>query len=181
MHIHEQYPEVFKVDASIYRKKSIERIESPEKLDAFLQVPGPKFWWLTVAVMFALSAALIWFVFGQIPIAIEGVGYKNDNWCLAFVEASDAYQVESGMKVVLTYAGSQESYIGTVKEVFEAAHSEDVKELIDARWLVLDSTYVSPVSLEFANDTPLPERVQMRCRIIVRSDSPLEFLMENKG
>jgi len=58
----------------LFRKKSLERLSSPERLDQLLHVVDPKSW-LPLAVLGALVLiAFVWAVFGEIPVYVEGRG-----------------------------------------------------------------------------------------------------------
>jgi hypothetical protein len=45
---------------SIFRKKSMERISSPEEMDDYMKVTGPSMWLVTGAILLLLLAAVIW-------------------------------------------------------------------------------------------------------------------------
>ena len=50
---------------AIYRKKSLEKIKSPEALNDYVQVTSPGVWLLLAAAVVLLVGALIWSVFGH--------------------------------------------------------------------------------------------------------------------
>ena len=51
---------------SVFREKSIERIESPEKLNDYLRVTSPGVWLVMSTVIVLLIGVCIWGVFGRI-------------------------------------------------------------------------------------------------------------------
>lgn len=57
--------------SSIYRKKNIEKISSPEQLRDYIKVTTPPVWFVLLAIALLLVGALIWSVFGEIPIVTE--------------------------------------------------------------------------------------------------------------
>src|ERR1051325_11736697 len=58
----------------IFREEALEHLSSPEQLDQLLQVVNPGSW-LPIATLAALLLiALLWSIFGHIPISVEGVG-----------------------------------------------------------------------------------------------------------
>lgn len=58
----------------IYRKVSLERLSSPEQLDQLLVVTTAKNWLALLALVVAVTAALIWGVFGYTDTTISGQG-----------------------------------------------------------------------------------------------------------
>ncbi|MGK7896026.1 MAG: NHLP bacteriocin system secretion protein [Xenococcus sp. (in: cyanobacteria)] len=59
---------------SIFRQQALDRLSSPERLDRLMQVVSPKDWLpLGGLVVFAILAVL-WSIFGKIPITVTGKG-----------------------------------------------------------------------------------------------------------
>ncbi|WP_427158678.1 NHLP bacteriocin system secretion protein [Aliinostoc sp. HNIBRCY26] len=59
---------------NLFRKESLERLSSPERLDQLIQVVSPRSWLPLTSLGLLVSSALIWSIFGRIPITIEGRG-----------------------------------------------------------------------------------------------------------
>jgi HlyD family secretion protein len=58
----------------LFRKKSLERLSSPERLDQLLEVVDRKTW-IPLATIGVLVAGIVgWAVFGRIPVRVEGRG-----------------------------------------------------------------------------------------------------------
>ena len=58
----------------IYRNKLMERISSPEQLDEMIVITSPSYWLAILGGAVIIVAALIWSVFGSIPISMETTG-----------------------------------------------------------------------------------------------------------
>ena len=56
---------------SLFRKKSIERISSPEEIDEYMRVTTPSMWLVLGAVALLLLAIFIWSITGRIEDTIE--------------------------------------------------------------------------------------------------------------
>ena len=65
---------MFAQKRSIFRKESLERLSSPERLDQLMQVVSPKSWLPLVALGSIVGVAGIWSIYGRIPITVEGQG-----------------------------------------------------------------------------------------------------------
>ncbi|ODH02077.1 NHLP bacteriocin system secretion protein [Nostoc sp. KVJ20] len=59
---------------SLFRQESVERLSSPERLDQLMQVVSPRSWLPLVALSSLVGVAIIWSIYGRIPITIEGRG-----------------------------------------------------------------------------------------------------------
>lgn len=59
---------------SIFRKESLERLSSPERLDQLMHVVSPKSWLPLVALGSVMGVVVIWSIYGRIPITVEGQG-----------------------------------------------------------------------------------------------------------
>lgn len=58
----------------LFRKESLERLSSPERLDQLMQVVNPKSWLPLVSLGVIVGSALVWSIYGRIPVTIEGRG-----------------------------------------------------------------------------------------------------------
>lgn len=58
----------------IFRKEALEHLSSPEQLDTLLEVTTRRAWLALGTVGAGLLLALLWSVFGQIPVTVEAVG-----------------------------------------------------------------------------------------------------------
>lgn len=59
---------------ALFRKESLERLSSPERLDQLMQVVSPRSWLPLVVVGSFVVIGVIWSIYGRIPITIEGKG-----------------------------------------------------------------------------------------------------------
>ncbi|MBO4396823.1 MAG: hypothetical protein J5819_10825 [Eubacterium sp.] len=54
---------------NLYRKKSMDRISSPEQLDDYIRVTSPSVWLVLIAMILLLSGTLVWSIFGTVEVA----------------------------------------------------------------------------------------------------------------
>lgn len=95
----------------IFRKKSLEKIQSPESLNDYLRVSNPGMWLLLGAIVVLLIGACVWGIFGSVTSQTEAVAVVEDGQVVCYVEEAYRDRVASGMKVIL------EDREGTVNEV----------------------------------------------------------------
>ena len=58
-------------EKKIFRKKSLERVTSPEQLDDYIRVTTPSVWMILFAMLILIAGTLFWAVFGKIQINTE--------------------------------------------------------------------------------------------------------------
>ena len=56
------------MENSLFRKKSIDKISSPEKLDDYIRVTTPSVWITLIAILLLLVGALLWGTLGELTI-----------------------------------------------------------------------------------------------------------------
>ena len=73
---------------SLFREKSIERIESPEKLNDYLRVTSPAVWVVLAAVILLLVGVCIWGALGHIDSTVSAAVISDENGTVCLVPAS---------------------------------------------------------------------------------------------
>ncbi len=58
-------------EKSIFRKKSLERVTSPEQLDDYIKVTTPSVWMIMFATLLLIAGTFFWAVFGKIQVNTE--------------------------------------------------------------------------------------------------------------
>ena len=102
------------MDESLFRKKSLDRISSPEQLGDYLHVTSPAVWLILTAIILLLVGMLIWSTTASIDSFASGTAQvENGNMRITFDDDQIARNVESGMSVVVGETESRISSIGT--------------------------------------------------------------------
>ena len=98
---------------ALYRKASIDRIQSPEQLNQYLRVTNPPVWVLLAAVIVLLTGILIWGSFTCIGSFVEGSArVENGNMRIEFTDDAQAKNVSPGMTVTIGDARATVSSVG---------------------------------------------------------------------
>ena len=99
----------------IFRKKSLEKIKSPENLDDYIQVSNPGVWLLLISVIILLAGACVWGLFGHIDSTAEAEIRAENTALVCYVAGQDIASVHEGMTVrfddfeaVITEIGQKE-------------------------------------------------------------------------
>lgn len=83
----------------IFRKKSLDKLKSPENLDESIKVTNPSVWLILIAVFLLLVGACVWGIFGHID-SIASVSVHAENGALtATVTEENITSVKTGMTV----------------------------------------------------------------------------------
>lgn len=61
----------------LFRKKSIERVSTPEQLNDYIRVTTPSVWAVLIATVVLMLGVLVWGVFGRIDIHDESGEVKS--------------------------------------------------------------------------------------------------------
>lgn len=74
--------------SSIFRKKVIDRVSTPEELDHYLQVTSPGIWIALLAVIVFLAGVLGWAIFGRIEKTVNVAVVKMDDDYIGSIDKS---------------------------------------------------------------------------------------------
>lgn len=100
------------MEDSVFRKKSLERISSPEQLNDYLRVTNPTVWLVLGAVILLLLGVIVWGSVATIDSFASGTGYVEDGvMTVRFDDPEIARSVEAGMSVTI---GEQSATISSV-------------------------------------------------------------------
>ena len=102
------------MDESIYRKKSVERITSPETLSDYLKVTSPTVWLILASIILLLVGMLIWSSVASIDSFAYGTAsVENGSMQIRFADEQIARSVESGMIVAVGESQSRVISVGS--------------------------------------------------------------------
>ena len=102
------------MNEQLFRKKSIDRVNSPEQLNEYIRVANPSVWLVLAAVVVLLLGVIIWGIFGTVETTIETGVVADRGSAVCYVSAEDASQLETGMPVFI------ENGVGRVMSVSAA-------------------------------------------------------------
>ena len=108
----------------IFRKKSLDKVKSPENLDDYIHVSNPGIWLLLISIIVLLAGACVWGIFGHIESTAPTTVHVEEGSVTCFVEEKDISSVHKGMSVrfdeyeaVITEIGKKEEtgYVCTLQ------------------------------------------------------------------
>ena len=152
---------------SIFRKKSLDRISSPEQLNDYIRISTPGIWVLLAAVIILLVGIGVWGIFGtvesKLPVCVVSDG--SESWC--YIRAEERSSLNENMIVDID---GERSPLGEISALPETADEDFLEYALHVGNLkVGEWVYTAKLFLR------LPEGIYA-ATIITEEVSPLSFL-----
>ncbi len=128
---------------SIFRKKSEEYIDSPEKLDHYLHVTSPGVWALLLAVIVLLIGVLAWSIMGRLETKTTVAIVSENGQTLVYVPQDEVESVVNYRKAQLD--GQELNLDPTSPEAEEITESTNLYIRAAGKLNVGDIVYKIPV------------------------------------
>lgn len=153
---------------SIFRQKSLDRVNSPEQLSSYLKATSPSVWFVLIAIIILLLGVIVWGFMGKLETTVTTGAYVENGKVYCYVNEDYQGKVKEGHIIRIEekeyivesfgFAGQVKEYsdkyvvhlIGLNEDDFVYAAVSTCKDLKDGPYkatLVLDS--VSPLSFVF--------------------------------
>jgi len=87
------------MNEQIFRKKSIDRVSSPEQLDSYIRVANPGVWLVLIAIAVLLVGVCVWGVLGHLDTTVDAVAVCENDSVVLYVGDADGKSVQIGMEV----------------------------------------------------------------------------------
>ena len=155
----------------LFREKSLERIESPEKINARIKVLNPGIWILLIALLVAIIGVLIWAFAGNINQTVE-VNYRSYGYGgeVVYVSEDQISEISYGCKI------EADGEVGKVTGWDEEPCLAE--EVMDEYLMHLNG--FSPKSFVYEVRTNLMSYEGVHnAKIVVDKISPIEFIIGN--
>jgi len=91
--------------SNLFRKKSLDRISSPEQLNAYIRVSTPSVWALLAAIVVLLVGVCVWGVFGHMETTLPVAAVAENGAVTAYVKETDVAKVT--VNAVVFVSGTQ--------------------------------------------------------------------------
>ncbi len=87
------------MDNGLFRKKSLERISSPEQMNDYIRVTNPGVWMVLGTIIALLAGVIIWAAAGRLETVVPVVVVAGDSGTFCYVPETYAGSVAAGMPV----------------------------------------------------------------------------------
>ena len=154
--------------SKLFREKSLQRISSPEQLNAYIRVSTPSVWLILAAVVVLLVGVCTWGVFGRLDTKLSVLAVSREGKVTAYVREEDAEKLPENAKA---FAGGAEGRVVSV-----SAEPVPVDESFTEYMCHVGSLKEGEFVLALALDAELPDGVY-EAQIVVDSVSPMSFVL----
>jgi len=138
-------------ESTLFRKKAMTRISSPEDLTSYLRVTSPGMWIILAAVIVLLVGLFAWSAVGTLETSVDATAIVQDHTAQIVAADQGADSIQTGMPLRIS---SQEFVIASVD------YDEYGRATAQAEVSLPDGTYDA--------------------EIVVEQTRPIEFLLESR-
>ena len=155
---------------SLFRAKNIERIESPESMNDYLQVTSPGVWLVLSTVIIFLIGVCIWGVFGHIDSTakVAVVATEGETFCLV---PEDALKSAIDNRTIKIDGEDYELSPSTLDPVI-------ISESTNVYWLLAGDLSVGDIVYKISLSQQLTEGVYSGT-LVTETLSPFSLLLNN--
>lgn len=80
--------------SELFRKKSVERVTSPEQLNDYIRVSNPGVWMVLAAVVILLAGVCVWGFFGRLDTKKQASGVCENGKLTCYIKSDDIADVK---------------------------------------------------------------------------------------
>ena len=156
------------MNEQLFRKKSVDKVSSPEQLNEYIRVANPGVWMVLAAIVILLAGVIVWGFIGHLDTTLSTAIVCENGEAVIYVKEADAEKVEAGMTVNV---GDKEYTLGeipTEPQRVDGSISEyaiHASGLVEGEWV-----YAVKVSGDFADGV-------QKAEIVIESISPISFIL----
>ncbi|MGN0483426.1 MAG: hypothetical protein ACI4HI_07725 [Lachnospiraceae bacterium] len=156
------------MNEGLFRKKSIEKISSPEQLNEYIRVSNPSVWMILSCIIILLIGMCVWGIFGRFETTLEVSAISKDGETVCYVKEENVSDITEGMNVQIEGTEYPVKGINTspvqITEDFES-YALHIGDLQTGEWVY-----------EVTIDAGLGDGVY-EAEIITESIAPMSFLL----
>lgn len=151
----------------LFRKKSLQKVSSPEQLNDYIRASNPGIWLLLSAIILLLVGAIIWGIFGKLDTLIPTGAVSKKGEIICYVKEKDLSRIQKN--TVLRIQGKDYPVVKVERKPVSASSLPDSYILHAAK--MSESEWAYPVICQGSlEDGVYP------ASLIVESVSPISFL-----
>ena len=87
------------MNEQLFRKKSVERVSSPEQLNEYIRVANPSTWIVLIAIVILLAGVVVWGVIGHLETTLPAAVVCENGEAVIYIKDADIDKIEVGMAV----------------------------------------------------------------------------------
>ena len=154
--------------SNLFRKKSLDRISSPEQLNTYIRVATPSVWMLLTAIVVLLVGVCVWGVLGHLDTKLPVVTVAEQDAVIAYVKEADVAKVSAEQAV--SVAGAQGKVLSIDAEPMRV--DDTFTEYMRHLGSIQQGEWVYAVTLDVACEAGIHA-----AQIVIDSVSPMSFVL----
>jgi len=162
------------MDEELFRKSSLEYLNSKEKLDTCIKVANPGAYLTVAGIFLVLICAAVWVGAANFKTTVPAAGVVDQKQIHLFVSPEQAQELKEGMKVE-----RDQQKIG---EILEIAEEPVRRELAGAGYLTeyFRDVYLEKWNVEvvISNDRNLPEGEELQGYIVTKESKLFQWIIQ---
>lgn len=167
----------------LFKKSSVERFSSPEKLNDYIQVSNPTSWMVLGAMLALLLGVLVWGFFGELTETVSFSGVAHDGVLQCYVSNAVSAELEKDMAVTIAPMHdleAKEVVEGKVVSIADRPLSyAEASEGIDSDYLLAALGISSwNMAVEVAADTELYEDMVYTIVAVTDIQRPIDLVFQ---
>ena len=83
----------------LFRKKSLDKVKSPESLDDYIRVSNPGVWLLLAGIIALLLGACVWGIFGRVDSTVPATVLVEDGKAVCYLSEENITSARTGLTV----------------------------------------------------------------------------------
>lgn len=87
------------MESNVFRKKTLDRISSPEQLSDYLQVSNPGIWIIMSAVVLLLLGIIAWSAVGVLESVVAAKAFVKDGEAKIVIISEGSKEINTGMSI----------------------------------------------------------------------------------
>ena len=156
------------MNEQLFRKKSVDKVSSPEQLNEYIRVANPGVWMVLAAIVILLAGVVVWGFIGHLDTTLPTAVVCDNGEAIIYVKEADAEKIAVGMTVRV---GDKEYAVSEISK--EPVRVDDTMSeyAIHASGLTVGEwVYIVKVSGDVAAGVHKAE-------IVTESISPISFIL----
>ena len=87
------------MNSQLFRKKSVDKVSSPEQLNEYIRVANPGVWMVLAAIVILLAGVVVWGFIGHLDTTLATAVVCENGEAVIYVKEADVEKVEVSMTV----------------------------------------------------------------------------------
>ena len=156
------------MNEQLFRKKSVDKVSSPEQLNEYIRVANPGVWMVLAAIVILLAGVVVWGFIGHLDTTLPTAVVCENGEAVIYVKEADIEKVEVGMTVRV---GENEYAISEIPTEPVRVDGTISEYAIHASGLTVGEwVYVVKVNGDFTDGV-------QKAEIVIESISPISFIL----